>query len=217
MNNSFSAAQISLALSALYVVLLFLFPWSYIAAPLVLIAMIIIHLRGRPLSDLLYPLWPIFISLACILVYFAGFIVIRSNLLIGWAIIFPLILMPLLGLYWGYYYSRIDKKVGLNLLTLVGFAIVAGLAFFQATQLIRCTSISAAEKGVTPGEILGCQITNVYQPSALSRQGVGWNQSAHIFFRGVSTILPGISLGTWILIRLLSKKEQSSIEKAEGS
>lgn len=216
MNNSFSATQISLTLSVAYIATLFLFPWSYIAAPLVLIGMIMVHLRGRSLPDLLYPIWPFFISLACILVYFAGLIVIRSTFLIGWVIILPLALMMLLGLCWGYYYSRIDKKRMLSTMTLIGFVLVTALAFLQATQLIRCTSISAAEKGVTPGEILGCQITNAYQPSGLSQQGVGWNQSAHIFLRGVSTILPGISLGTWILIRLISKKEQHSIEKIEN-
>lgn len=216
MNDSSSAAQISLVLSVAYIVVLFLFPWSYVVAPLVLIGMIMIHLRGRSLSDLLYPIWPFFMSLAFIFVCLVGLIVIQSTLLIGSVVIFSLAFMVMLGLCWGYYYSRIDKKRMLSTMTLIGFVLVTALAFLQATQLIRCTSISAAEKGVTPGEILGCQITNVYQPSGLSRQGVGWKESVHIFLRGTSTILPGISLGAWILIRHISKKEQHSIEKIEN-
>ena len=216
MNDSSSATQISLVLSVAYIVVLFLFPWSYAVAPLVLIGMIMIHLRGRSLSDLLYPLWPFFISLAFLFVFFAGIVVIHSTLLIESVVIFSLAFMVMLGLCWGYYYSRLDKKRILSTLTLIGFALVLALAFLQATQLIRCTSISAAEKGVTPAEILGCQITNAYQPSGLSRQGVGWKESVHIFLRGTSTILPGISLGIWILIRHISKKEQHSIEKIEN-
>jgi len=87
---------------------------------------------------------------------------------------------------------------------------MTAFAFLQATQLTRCVSISAAEKGVTSGEILGCQITNTYQPSQLSRQAVSWNESFHIFSRGVSTVLPGISIGAWMLIRCISKEQNST-------
>ena len=102
MNDSSSATQISLVLSVAYIVVLFLFPWSYAVAPLVLIGMIMIHLRGRSLSDLLYPLWPFFLSLAFLFVFFAGIVVIHSTLLIESVVIFSLAFMVMLGLL-GYF------------------------------------------------------------------------------------------------------------------